>query len=78
MDNKALIEKLRNEPTIYLEDPAWVDLAIDALFEEYDALVNKIDDANMAASETARDWESRCHSIMNALGEDYANTRYDS
>ena len=36
-----------------------------------DELEGKIDNANMAAAETARDWESRCYSIMTALGEDY-------
>jgi len=40
----ALIEKLRSTPTVYLEDPAWVDAAIDALFEEYDKLLEDFSD----------------------------------
>jgi hypothetical protein len=45
---------------------------IERLTAEVRDLRSKIDDANMAAAETARDWEQRCYSIMAALGEDYA------
>ena len=44
---------------------------IERLTAENSGLKAKIDNANMAASETARDWEARCYSIINALGEDY-------
>ena len=41
-------------------------------FEEIIAeLEGRIEAACEAASDTARDWEQRCYSIMTALGEDY-------
>jgi hypothetical protein len=47
---------------------AWIAAAC-----EIEDLRSKIENANQAASETHSDWESRCHAIMNALGEDYGS-----
>ena len=61
------VKAVRNEAADYLEQ----------LEEKLEFLEAKIDNANMAASETTRNWEERCHNILAALGEDYGDYEHD-
>ena len=51
---------------------------IAALLADIERLRDRIDNANQAASETHRNWQSRCYAIMAALGEDYGDALEDS
>ena len=67
---KFTIKNLREEATMQIASSV-------KAFERIEKLENKIDNANMSASETHRNWKSRCYAIMSALGEDYAEDNND-